>query len=156
MKNTVKRLLSAALVLAMLVSMVPAVYATEDVQLDEPAAQAETVETTAQTVPETGAAEETTAAAEETTEAAAETTEAAVETTEAAVETTEATVETTEAVEETTEATEETTDETVEMIYVEGIGEVAVDAAATTGENMKAAGVTVISKTVNIVAMGVT
>lgn len=156
MKNTVKRLLSAALVLAMLVSMVPAVYATEDVQLDEPAAQAETVETTAQTVPETGAAEETTAAAEETTEAAAETTEAAVETTEAAVETTEATVETTEAVEETTEATEETTDETVEMIYVEGIGEVAVDAAATTGENMKAAGMTVISKTVNNVAMGVT
>ena len=141
MTNTVKRLLSALLVLAMLVSLSPAVYATEG---DTEATEG-TAEVTG-TVPETS---------EEPTEASEEATEASEEATEATEEATEATEEATEATEEATEATEETTETDEEVTVEEELGEEAVDASAVTGPNMAAAGLTVVSITSNKVADGV-
>lgn len=101
-----KKFLALLLCLSMILTLMPAVFATETTPTEDVTTQAET---TAETSAATVAATETTAA---TTEATEETTvETTEETTEATEETTEATEETTE---ETTEATEETTEETTE------------------------------------------
>lgn len=146
MKNQAKRILSLILSITLLVSMALPVCATEGAE-----------ELTEQTVTteETNVAEEVTT---EATEVDEEATEATQETTAATEEATEATEETTAVIEETTEATEEATEATEateEVTIDEVLGEDAEDAAAATGENMKAAGMTVISKTSNHVASGV-
>ena len=214
MKDTLKRMLSALLVCAMLVSMVPAAFAeeigqtetatTEAVVSAEPAQISEveteateevatisveeitsvsdipaeateeateateevteateevteaTEEATEATEEATEATEEATEATEEVTEATEEATEATEETTEATEETTETTEETTEATEETTEATEEATEPTEEILVEDELTDEALLAAAPTGEHMTAAGMKIISKTVNNVAPGVT
>lgn len=97
-----KKFLALLLCLSMILTLMPAVFATETTPTEDVTTQAET---TAETTAATVAATETTAA---TTEATEETT---VETT---VETTEATEETTEATEEITEETTEETEETTE------------------------------------------
>lgn len=160
MKNTTKRILSLILSMAMLVSLAPSVYATEGVaEPAEPTAVTEQETAPAEATEEdTEASEEATEVTEEATEATEEATEATEEATEAPEEATEATEETTEATEateEVTEATEENAEETEEVTAEEELGEEAEEAAAATGEHMKAAGMTVISKTSIQVAEGV-
>ena len=147
MKNTLKRLLSLLLVLSMVVSLVPAAFATETTGETEAAVEVVTEETTAP------AAESSVELYQDSTE---EVTEATEEATEATEEVTEATEEITEATEEVTEATEEATEPTEEILVEDILSDEALLAAAPTGEHMTAAGMKIISKTVNNVAPGVT
>ena len=158
MKDTLKRFLSALLVCAMVVSMTPAVFAAEG-------------DSTEPTDAELIASEETTLVPEEAPEVTPEVTEEATEATdvtETTAETSEAPVELTEEVpvvtEEVTEeapvVTEEVTEEvpavTEEVTAEDQLNDEALLAAAPTGANMTAAGMKIISKTVNNVAPGVT
>ena len=178
MKNTLKRLLSLLLVLSMVVSQATVAFATEVTGETEPAVQTVTEETSAagdeessaepvqnSTDETVGSSEETVAAAEDADDVSEQATEASEEATEATEETSEATEETTEATEETTEATEETTEATepteettepTEEVAEEVITDEAMEAALIgTGTNMGAVSMTVISKTTNNVANGV-
>ena len=138
------------LVCVMVISMATSAFATEvdQVELTEDA-----LVVSEEIMPVSEEVSEVAEATEETTEEATEATEEATEATEEA---TEATEEATEVIPEATEeVTEEIPEATEEITADEQLSDEALLAAAPTGANMSAAGMKIISKTVNSVAPGV-